>query len=367
MAAWLWAAGVAVAASRTSNPLLHLLILAALSATVAFARRYADASAATRTLFGTFLRLGLVTIGIRLLFGLAFGSGTNAGRVLFTVPSVPMPSWTAGVSIGGPVTSGGVFASLAAGLWLTTLLAAVAAANVLADPRELLRSVPGALYEVGVSIVVALTFAPQLVADARRIRNARRLRGQSGRGIGAFARTAVPVLEGGLEQAMVLAASMDSRGYGRRGTQSRSRRLVVAGSMLLALLLLAFGLLALLGLGGDTVGLVCVLVGAAFAAVGLTAGGGQNARTRYRVIPWSLGELAVFLSAAVLVAVYLAAVADGTPGLEVDVSAPSSWSLPTGPALSVLLVLAPAVVMAVRASTTTRPQPAPDVEAATAR
>lgn len=366
MAAWLWAAGVAVAASRTSNPLVHLLILAALAVTVACARRYADVSAATRTLFGTFLRIGLVTIAVRLVFGLVFGTGSSGGPVVFTVPTVSLPAWTAGVSIGGPVTTGGLLASVAAGLWLTTLLAAVAAANVLADPRELLRSVPGALYEVGVSIVVALTFAPQLVADARRIRTARRLRGQSGRGIRAFARTAVPVLEGGLEQAMVLAASMDSRGYGRRGTQSPARRLVVAGSMLVALLLLAFGLLALLGLGGDTVGLVGVLAGAAFAALGLMAGGGQNARTRYRATPWSIGELGVVMGTAVLVAVYLAAVADGTPGLDVDVTSPSTWSLPAGPALAIPLVLAPAAVMLVRASTT-RGLPAPDVEAATAR
>jgi len=366
VAAWLWAAGVAVAASRTSNPMLHLLILAALGVTVACARRYAAVSAATRTLFATFLRIGVATIAIRLLFGLVFGSGTNAGPVLFTVPTVPLPSWTAGVSIGGPVTSGGLLVSLAAGIWLTTLLAAVAAANVLADPRELLRSVPGALYEVGVSIVVALTFAPQLVADARRIRTARKLRGQSGRGLRAFARTAVPVLEGGLEQAMVLAASMDSRGYGRRGTQSHARRLVVAGSMLVALLLLAFGLLALLGLGGDTVGLVCVLAGAAFAGTGLTAGGGHNVRTRFRVSPWSIGELAVFLSAAILVAIYLAAVADVTPGIDVDVTSPSSWSLPAWPAAAVLLVLAPAVVTVTRPSTTARRLPAAGAGATTA-
>lgn len=367
VAAWLWAAGVAVAASRTSNPLVHLLILAALAVTVACARRYSDVSAATRTLFATFLRIGLFTIAIRLVFGLVFGSGTSAGRVVFTVPTVPLPAWTAGVSIGGPMTTGGLLASVAAGLWLTTLLAAVAAANVLADPRELLRSVPGALYEVGVSIVVALTFAPQLVADARRIRNARRLRGQPGRGIRSFARTAVPVLEGGLEQAMVLAASMDSRGYGRRGTRSPARRLVVAASMLAALVLLAFGLLALLGLGSDAAGLVCVLAGAAFAAVGLIAGGGQNARTRYRATPWSIGELAVLVSTAVLVAIYLAAVSDATPGIDVDATSPSSWSLPAAPAVAVLLVLAPAAVMVARASPRTRHVPATVAETVTAR
>lgn len=357
MAAWLWAAGVAVAASRTSNPLVHLLILVALAFAVACVRRFSAVPAANRRLFGAFVWIGVVTIAVRLVFGLVFGTGTSAGSVVFTVPAVPLPAWTAGVSIGGPVTTGGLLASVAAGLWLTTLLACVAAANVLADPRELLRSVPGALYEVGVSIVVALTFAPQLVADARRIRNARRLRGQSGRGIRSFAHTAVPVLEGGVEQAMVLAASMDSRGYGRRGTQSPARRLVVAVSMLVALLLLAFGLLALLGLGGGGVGLACIAAGAGFAAAGLTAGG-HSARTRYRVIPWSMGELGVVMGTAVLVAIYLAAVSDATPGVVVDVTSPSNWSLPVGPALAIVLVLVPVAVMRGRASTTPHLVPA---------
>lgn len=349
MAVWFWAAGVALAASRTSNPLLHLLILTALAVSVALARRVSAVSAASRRLFGTFLRIGLVTVAVRLGFGLIFGSGTTAGRLVFSVATLPLPAWTAGVSIGGPVTTGGLLASATAGLWLTTLLAAVAAANVLADPRELLRSVPGALYEVGVSIVVAMTFAPQLVTDARRIRAARRLRGQRGRGIRSFARTAVPVLEGGLEQAMLLAASMDSRGYGRRGDRSRARRMVVAVCMLAALPLLAFGLLALLGLGSDVAGLACVIAGAGLAVGGLAAGG-DHSRTRYRVAPWAVGELVVLTCTAVLTAIYLAAVADATVGIDVDVTAPSTWSLPAGPALAVLLVLAPAVVAAVRAA-----------------
>ncbi len=61
-------------------------------------------------------------------------------------------------------------------------------------------------------MVVALTFAPQMVEDAARVRVARRLRGHTGRGIRELGRLAVPVLVGSLERSLSLAASMESRG-----------------------------------------------------------------------------------------------------------------------------------------------------------
>ncbi len=109
------------------------------------------------------------------------------------------------------------------------MLCCIGAANALASPRRLLKSLPGALYEMGVACVVALTFAPQLVTDARRIRAARRLRGRTR---GSFRTTAMPVLEGALDRSVELAAAMDSRGYGRtaqvpRGTAPDHRRSAV--------------------------------------------------------------------------------------------------------------------------------------------
>ena len=63
------------------------------------------------------------------------------------------------------------------------MLACIGAANSLASPARLLASVPAALYEVGVAVVVAMTFAPQLVGDVARVRTARRLRGRPDRGV----------------------------------------------------------------------------------------------------------------------------------------------------------------------------------------
>ena len=170
---WLWALGLAVAASRTTNPLLLCLIIA-VAGYVVSARRPA---APWGRSFTVFLKIGLVIIAIRLIFQMIVAAPIGT-TVLFTLPGVTLPEALAGVRLGGAVTAESLLAGLYDGLRLAAILACVGAANSLASPARLLKAVPPALYEVGLSVVVALTFAPQLVADLDRIRSARRLRGR---------------------------------------------------------------------------------------------------------------------------------------------------------------------------------------------
>ena len=76
----------------------------------------------------------------------------------------------------GPVTREAVLAGLYDGLRLGTIVICVGAANALANPKRLLRSVPAALHEVGTALVVAVTVLPQLADSARRVRAAQALR-----------------------------------------------------------------------------------------------------------------------------------------------------------------------------------------------
>ena len=69
-----------------------------------------------------------------------------------------------------------VLAGLYDGLRLATIVICVGAANSLANPKRLLRSVPAALHEVGAALVVAVTVLPQLADSARRVRAAQALR-----------------------------------------------------------------------------------------------------------------------------------------------------------------------------------------------
>jgi energy-coupling factor transporter transmembrane protein EcfT len=216
---WAWALGLAAAASRTTNPLVLLLIIAAAAIVVA-ARKPAAPWARS---FSFFVRLGVLVIIVRVLVQVVFSASVGT-TVLLDLPGVALPSFLAGVRLGGEVTLESLLVAFYDGLRLATILIAVGSANSLASPTRLLKSVPAALYELGVSVVVALTFTPQLMADVDRLRTTRRLRGRPTSGPRAIAGAAVPVLEGALERSVTLAAAMDSRGYGRRGAIPVSTR-----------------------------------------------------------------------------------------------------------------------------------------------
>ena len=59
------------------------------------------------------------------------------------------------------MTRESILAGLYDGLRLGTVVVCVGAANALANPKRLLRSVPAALHEVGTALVVAVTVLPR--------------------------------------------------------------------------------------------------------------------------------------------------------------------------------------------------------------
>ena len=146
---WLWAGSLAGAATRTTNPIL-LALIAAVAAFVVSARR--TAAPWSRSI-AFFFRLGMVVIVVRVMVQVVFGNRLP-GHVLFTLPQVPLPSWAAGVSIGGPVTAESVIQAAVEGLRLAVILVCFGAANSLASPYRLLRCLPAILYEAGVAVTV---------------------------------------------------------------------------------------------------------------------------------------------------------------------------------------------------------------------
>ena len=336
---WLWALGMATAASRTTNPLLLVLLLAVAGFVVASRRT----AAPWANSYAAFLKLGLAVIAIRVVFQAVFGAAVTGRTVLFTMPEVPLPDWLQGIRIGGPVTSEALASALYDGLRLAAVLGCVGAANALANPKRLLASVPGALYELGVAVVVAMTFAPQLVTDAARTRAARRLRGQPDRGLRSVRATAVPVLEGALERSLTLAAAMDSRGYGRLGTVSARARLLTGTLVIGGLLGVCVGLYGLLDAGGtQAVGLPVLVAGVAAATGGLALGGRRTVRTRYRPDPWALPEWLVTASGAVVAGIYVWCSIAALDGLVVPTVPLTAPALPLLPAVAAVVALAPA-------------------------
>ncbi|MQA77512.1 MAG: energy-coupling factor transporter transmembrane protein EcfT [Streptosporangiales bacterium] len=342
LAWWLWAIGLAAAASRTTNPLL-LLLVAAVAALVVVARR-GDSPWARA--FRVYLTLGLVVIGIRVVFRILFGtSPAGADDVVFRLPSIALPDWAAGIELGGPVHLAGMLAAGYDGLRLAVLLCCVGAANALANPKRALRVLPGALYEIGVAAVVAVTVAPQIIESGQRVLRARRLRGSARRGpAAAVRRVAIPVLQDALDRSLALAAAMDSRGYGRTAGVARSVRRVTSALVIAGLVGLATGAYGLLdGTAPWLLGLPMLTAGVALCCVGLVLGGRRVVRSRYRPDRWRSAEVVVACS-GVAAAVLLFVSATVTPETLYPSLDPPVWpQVGIVPLLGVLVALVPAV------------------------
>ncbi|MGC5363954.1 energy-coupling factor transporter transmembrane protein EcfT [Streptomyces sp. DT24] len=337
---WLWALGLATAASRTTNPLLLALLIGVAGYVVA-ARR-TDAPWARS--YGAFIKLGLFVVAVRLLFSAFLGSPVPGTHTVFTLPEVPLPDWAKGVRIGGRVTAEQLVFALYDGAKLAALLICVGAANSLANPARLLKSLPGALYEAGVAVVVAMTFAPNMVADVSRLRSARRLRGRPTGGVRAVLQIGLPVLEGALERSVAVAASMDARGYGRTAQVPPAVRHTTNVLTIGGLLGVCAGTYGLLAAQGAVYGLPLLLAGLVAALAGLRLGGRRSVRTRYRPDRWGgRAWLTAASGAAVAVAMIWAGGTDPDalhPGV-VPLTAPV---LPLWPAAATLIGLLPALV-----------------------
>lgn len=337
---WLWAAGLAVAASRTTNPLLLLLIVAVAGYVVSARRSQAPWARS----FGFFLKLGLIVIAIRVVFQ-AIVAAPIGTTILVTLPSFTLPEIMAGVRLGGPITAESLIAALYDGMRLATILICIGAANSLASPARLLKAVPSALYEFGLSIVIAVTFTPQLVTDLDRIRTARRLRGRAVGGVRGTAGAALPVLEGALERSITLAAAMDSRGYGRQAHRSQMVRRATGAALLGALVMVVIGTYALLDASAPAaLGLPLLATGFILGGIGFTLAGRRSVRTRYRPDPWTWAEWGVTACALTTAGIVVAASVQGVVGLIAPVD-PIAWpAVPAAAVLAILISALPAVI-----------------------
>jgi energy-coupling factor transport system permease protein len=295
LAWWAWAIGLAAYASFVTNPWLLLLVVAVAGLVVAARRGDQPWSRSFRLYVG----MGVVIVLIRVLFRIAFG-GTS-GHVLIDLPEVPLPGWVLGLRLLGPLTREALLAGLYDGLRLAAIVIAIGAANSLANPKRLLRSVPPALYEIGTALVVAVTVLPQLAESVTRVRRAQQLRAGDTRRIGRLRRFLVPVLEDALERSLALAAGMDTRGYGRAGTASPRQRRLTGALMLLALLGLCAGTYGILDATAPRwLAAPMVLLGLVLAVIALVVAGRRVERSVYRPDPWRWPETVVALTGPVV-------------------------------------------------------------------
>lgn len=346
LAWWAWAIGIGVAVSGTTNPLL--LALVALAMVVVVLARRTDAPWARSV--RAYLVLAGFVVAMRVFFELLIGA--KAGQtVLFTLPSLPLPAWAAGITLGGAVTAEALAATIYQAMRLAVMLLCIGSANALASPRQALRSVPPALYEVSTAVVVALNVAPQLIESGQRVRRARRLRGEVRRGLAALGPIALSVLADAIERSLSLAAGMEARGFARTsGRPARGALTVMTASAMLA----TCGGFLLLSADMPAVATLAMIGGLAGTGWGLRRAGSRLAVTRYRPHPWQWrdGIVAAAGSIAAVVVLGVGALDPSTlpaewaailqPGAFFPTTDPLEWpqlSLPM--LLTVVLVLIP--------------------------
>lgn len=297
-ATWLaWVGTAVVVFSTTRNPLY--LLLALLSIFVVVSALQDSGSAAPP--FISPLKFTLVV----LLFSTLFNTLTthHGQTVLLLVPAaIPL--------LGGKITLEAAAYGLINGLVVAGLFATFTVLNMALPVRAIIRFIPRAFYPLAVVTSIAITFVPTTLRQMQHIREAQAVRGHRLRGLRGWLPLVMPLLTGGLEQALQLAEAMTARGFASADEtvyDTRLRATVVAG-----LVALPGGWLLWKGWGHALPGGGLMLLGAALIAGVLRTIHHRAPRTTYHRERWTRWDGIVLPWMGVLLACALALV----PGIE---------------------------------------------------
>ncbi|MEY4618023.1 MAG: hypothetical protein RL101_209 [Actinomycetota bacterium] len=215
-----------------------------------------------------YLALAGIVILIRVIFRILFSYSNPDSAIAIVLPRLQINFGFGAFEFLGSVSWQSMHGALIDGARLAAIILAVATATTLANPRKLLKSAPGALYEIATSVSVAINLAPQLIESFNRVRRARQLRGKSKR-TSRLAGIVIPVLEDTLDRSLLLAASMDARGFGRRGMQSPVQLLTARLLGLCAIVLTLIGIFLLLSGFSAYLTLAAITLGIIFGALSI--------------------------------------------------------------------------------------------------
>ena len=215
---WLWSFFIAITLVRINNAKISLIAILLIAIIVKKFRSEGPWAGS----FNFALKLALAVIIFRILTGIVIGVPVP-GTTLFSLPTVPLPHWMAGIRIGGPVTWERLNSTIIESANIATIIALFGAATALTNPKALIKSFPPIFYELGMILVIASSLTPQLVSNLKRIRIAQKMRGISTNRFKSWRQIAMPLLEDSLARALDLAAAMDARGYGIKRIRSKYR------------------------------------------------------------------------------------------------------------------------------------------------
>jgi energy-coupling factor transport system permease protein len=335
-----WAVAAAISTQLAPNPVYVVLVIAIAWLVVGeFGRE------------GPYARAFPILIGVSVFFALlrvlliALTTHGNS-EVLFTTPSFTTPEFLGGFTVGGSTTSPVVAQAFAEGLVVVGIIAVFAAFNAVVAHYELVQAAPRAFYEISLIVLVALAFVPSTIEAVREVREADRAR-TGGRVVrrGRLIRQVMPVLERGLEKAVTLGESLDSRGFARGQSSASARGAGWAGA---ASLVALGGAFVALVAGRDTAAIVLGIAGSVGIVATVRNASRATGRIRYR--PRRLTNRDRWCIAAVLATPLLLGTMStiGDDSLTWSVS-PMTWpSLHLFPILALVPLLAPIALRASR-------------------
>jgi len=287
----LWALAAVLPALMTRNPLYLVIVLLAVS--LSYVQRERRDGAPWRV----FLRAGLFFWALTIPFNALF---VHAGdRVIFSLPQ----QWPL---IGGPITVEAVVYGLVSGLALFTVLLVFTTYNAQVSHHELLRYTPGFLYQAGLVTSISITFVPQMLSSAQEIREAQAVRGHRFRKLRDMLPLFVPLLTTGLERAVQLAESMESRGFGGNlAPISWRQELVRRLATVLGLISLSAGLFLSAYFREESgFGWALAVTGAVMLLLVFGAQGSRVQRSRYGRPRWDGADTLVAIASGVVIAVF---------------------------------------------------------------
>lgn len=299
---WLLAIAMAIVAGVSQNALTQVLVCLLALITILLFREDAPWSRSVR--FYLFLA-GFVVVA-RVLFRIVFNIQNPEESTALDLPGFSINlGFGPAVELFGAVSHEALLGGATDGLRLAAIILSIGMASSLANPRTLLKSTPSALYEIASAISVAINLAPQMISSLQRVRKARSLRGRS-KGLGSMAGTVIPVLEDAIDSSLALAASMDSRGFGRRGDLSKSQVLGARLSSLVAVALLAIGSFTLLIGQTELIGGVLIAFGLLASLVTVRINSKAQIRTRFESATFGVFDIVlVVISCALLISTAL--------------------------------------------------------------
>jgi energy-coupling factor transport system permease protein len=212
-----------------------------------------------------------------------------------------LPDWLP--LVGGELTLNAAVYGLLSGAAIVLLVMIGTTFAALVDWAAVVRLIPESLASMAVAGSIAFTFLPQTATAFRDIREAQAARGHRVRGARDLLPILIPVLGSGLERAITLAESLESRGFGGSPVVVTSARHWARYAGAAGLSAATVGVY-LMVTGNNRGGLLAgsVIVGS-LAVVVWSARQTPPRRTRYRPTVWTARETAVVAGAAAALAI----------------------------------------------------------------